>query len=170
MPAKDLIIDPNALDLDHVVADIQEIRRINMQRHEMEQLTAIVHLDKERNLAVGYRDVTDQEFWCRGHMPRYPLMPGVIMCEAAAQLASFIAIKFDLLGAKVLGFGGLDDVAFRGQVVPGDRLVLAVEMIRVRRGAMVVGRFQGFVRGALVLEGKIKGIPLPIDDPYFEPS
>jgi len=170
MPAKDLIIDPNALDLDRVVADIHEIRRINLQRHEMEQLSAIIHLDKDRNLAVGYREVTDQEFWCRGHMPRYPLMPGVIMVEVAAQLASFIAIKFDLLGAKVLGFGGLDDVAFRGQVVPGDRLVMAVEMIRVRRGAMVVGRFQGFVRGSLVVEGKIKGIPLPIEDPYFEPS
>lgn len=170
MPAKDLIIDPNALDVNHVVADIHEIRRINLQRHEMEQLTAIIHLDKDRNLAVGYREVTDKEFWCRGHMPRFPLMPGVIMCEVAAQLASFIAIKFDLLGAKVLGFGGLDDVAFRGPVVPGDKLVMAVEMIRVRRGAMVVGRFQGFVRGSLVVEGKIKGIPLPLDDPYFEPS
>jgi 3-hydroxyacyl-[acyl-carrier-protein] dehydratase len=170
MPAKDLIIDPTAIDLDHIVADIHEIRSYNLQRHEMEHLTAIVHLDKDRKLGVGYRDVTDQEFWCRGHMPRNPIMPGVIMCEAAAQVASFVAQKFDLLGAKVLGFGGLDEVAFRGPVVPGDRLVLAIEMVRVRRGAMIVARFQGFVRGALVVEGKLKGIPLPIADPYYEPS
>ncbi len=91
-------------------------------------------------------------------MPRYPLMPGVIMCEVAAQLASFITIKFDLLGAKVLGFGGLDEVAFRGPVVPGDRLVMAVEMIRVRRGAMVVGRFQGYCPRIARRRSKIKGI------------
>lgn len=168
MPAKDLIVDPATLDLEHPLCDVKEIRRYNLQRFEMEQLTAIVMLDPERNRAAGYKDITPDEFWVRGHMPQYALMPGVIMCEAAAQLASFFTQRYDLLGAKVVGFGGLDDVSFRGAVVPGDRLVLAIELLRCRRNAMVVARFQGFVRNTLVLEGKIKGIPLPIEDPKFD--
>jgi 3-hydroxyacyl-[acyl-carrier-protein] dehydratase len=69
--------------------------------------------------------------------------------------------KYDLLGAKVLGFGGMDEVRFRDPVLPGDRLVMAAQLIKVRRGAIVVSRFQGFVRETLVCEGQIKGVPLP---------
>jgi len=92
-------------------------------------------------------------------------MPGVVMCEAAAQLSSYFAQKFDLLGCNVVGLGGLEEVRFRGTVVPGDRLVVVVERLKVRRGAMILCRFQGFVREALVVEGKIMGISLPIDLP-----
>ncbi len=83
MPTKEFIIDPNTLDFDHPIATIEDIRKHNPQRFEMEQLTAILHVDLENHICVGYRDVTDQEFWCRGHLPGVPLMPGVIMCEAA---------------------------------------------------------------------------------------
>ena len=69
-----------------VLADQDAIRRCNPQRFEMEQLDAIVHLDTEASIIVGYKDVRHDEFWVRGHMPGYPLMPGVLMCEAAAQL------------------------------------------------------------------------------------
>jgi 3-hydroxyacyl-[acyl-carrier-protein] dehydratase len=161
VPAKEFIIDPNQLDFDHPIATIEEIRKHNPQRFEMEQLTAIVHVDLENHICVGYRDVTDQEFWCRGHMPGVPLMPGVIMCEAAAQLCSYFTQQYDLLGAEVVGFGGLE-ASFRGPVVPGDRLVIATKKIRCRRGAMIVADFQGYVRGNLVFEGVVKGIPLPL--------
>ena len=162
MAARDLIIDPTTLNLDQPIYGVEEIRKYNLQRFEMEHLTGILLIQRERNVLVGYKDLSDQEFWCRGHMPGYPIMPGVIMCEAAAQLASFYTQKFDLLGAEVVGFGGLDEVSFRGPVLPGDKLVLAVEMLRCRRGAMVVCRFQGFVNNVLRVDGKIKGIPLPL--------
>ncbi len=167
MGSKELLVDFAKLDLDRVIATQADIRRYNLQRFEMEQLTAVVYENIDRQLCIGYKDITPDEFWCRGHMPSYPLMPGVIMCEAAAQLASYFSQRYDLLGAKVVGFGGLEEVRFRDPVVPGDRLVLAVQMIKMRRGAMLVCRFQGFVRQSLVVEGKIKGIPLPIDT---EPS
>jgi 3-hydroxyacyl-[acyl-carrier-protein] dehydratase len=96
-------------------------------------------------------------------MPGYPLMPGVVMCEAAAQLASYFAQKYDMLGAKVIGFGGMEGVRFRDQVRPGQRLVLAVKLLKLRRGAMLACRFQGFVNQAVVVDGQIKGVPLPID-------
>ena len=163
MPAKDLIVDFSEFDLDRVLATQEDIRRYNLQRFEMEQIDAIVFEDQPSGRCVGYKDVTDREFWVRGHMPGYPLMPGVIMCEAAAQLASYFAQKYDMLGAKVVGFGGMEGVRFRDQVLPGQRLVLAVKLLRIRRGAMLVCRFQGLVNQSVVVDGQIKGIPLPID-------
>jgi 3-hydroxyacyl-[acyl-carrier-protein] dehydratase len=158
-----MILEFSEYDVNHVVADLEEIRRFNMQRYEMEQLTAICFADEKRQICVGYKDITLNEFWVRGHMPKAPLMPGVIMCEAAAQLSSYFAQKYDMLGAKVVGFGGLEEVKFRGGVVPGDRLVLVVKAIKIRRGAMIVCRFEGFVNQQMVVEGTLKGVPLPID-------
>lgn len=161
MAGKHQIVDFSAFDIERVLADIHEIRRYNPQRFEMEQLTAIVYEDEKKYIGVGYKDVTDQEFWARGHMPGLPLMPGVMICEVAAQLCSYLAVKYDLLGARILAFGGMDGVRFRDPVRPGDRLVMMVALERVRRGAMVTSRFQGFVRENLVSEGVIKGVPLP---------
>ncbi len=160
---RDFLIQPSEYDLDRVIADIHEIRRWNRQRFEMEQLTAIVHEDLARGACVGYKDLTPDEFWVRGHFPGVPLMPGVLMCEAAAQLSSYFSQRYNLLDAKVVGFGGLEEVRFREPVMPGDRLVIAVERVRVRPRAMIVCRFQGIVRENIVVDGVIKGVPLPID-------
>ena len=65
----------------------------------MEQLSAICHVDTARQILPGFSDVTLDEFWVRGHMPKAPLMPGVIICEVAAELASYFVQKYDLLGA-----------------------------------------------------------------------
>ena len=73
------IIDPSLLDVDDPVADIDAIRALNPQRFEMEQLTAILYEDRERNVCAALKQVTDDEFWVRGHMPGMPLMPGVVM-------------------------------------------------------------------------------------------
>lgn len=96
-----------------------DIRAINPQRFEMEQLTGIVHVDPEQHLIVGYKQLTDEEFWIRGHMPDFALMPGVVQCEAAAQLGGFYARKYNLIGGDYLGFGGMDKVRFRKPVFPG---------------------------------------------------
>jgi 3-hydroxyacyl-[acyl-carrier-protein] dehydratase len=160
---KNLILDFSAYDLNHVVADVEAIHKYNPQRFEMEQLTAIVYDDCERGIVVGYKDVSPDEFWVRGHMPGMPLMPGVIMCEAAAQLCSYHVQRHDLMGAAMIGFGGLDEVRFRGTVVPGDRLVIAAEKLQLRPGAMIRCRFQCFVREQLVCEGQIRGIPIPVE-------
>jgi 3-hydroxyacyl-[acyl-carrier-protein] dehydratase len=161
--AKNLIIDPSAYDVDRVLAGIEEIRRINPQRFEMEHLTAIIYDDPERGICAGYKDVTPDEFWVRGHMPGLPLMPGVIMCECAAQLCSYFAQRHNMMDAEMIGFGGMDQVRFRGTVVPGDRLVIVAERLQLRVGAMIRCRFQCFVREQMVCEGQIRGIPIPVD-------
>ena len=163
MGRKEYILDPAEIDFDHVVADLEEIRKYNPQRFEMEQLTAIVYADMETMTCAGYKDITDQEVWVRGHMPGMPLMPGVLMCEAAAQVCSYVTQRYDLLGAQMVGFGGMEEVRFRGPVVPGDRLLIVCQGLKCRRGRMIVCRFQGTVGDTIVVDGKIKGVPLPVD-------
>jgi 3-hydroxyacyl-[acyl-carrier-protein] dehydratase len=160
---KELLIDFSQMDFDHPIATIEDIRKVNPQRFEMEQLTAIVHIDESIWSCVGYKDVTDHEFWVRGHMPGLPLMPGVVMLEAVAQLCSYVTQKHDLLGAEMVGFGGLEEVRFRDPVRPGDRLIVMCRLDKVRRGRMIVCRFQGVVKDRVVIEGVLKGIPIPVE-------
>ncbi len=163
MSAKKFLVDFSEFDPTNIIATIDDIRAKNPQRAEMEQLTAIVFEDVSTNRCVGYKDITDGEFWVNGHMPGMPLMPGVIMLEAMAQMCSFFVQKYDLLGSEMVGFGGLNDVRFRGPVVPGDRLFLLCQLTKVRRGRMIVCQFQGVCNDKLVVDGELKGIPLPID-------
>lgn len=162
MAGKDLILEFSDYDLNHVIADLDEIRRYNRQRFEMEQLTAVCFEDTERFICVGYKDLGPNEFWIRGHMPGMPLMPGVIMCEAAAQLASYYTQKYRLMDTAVIGFGGLKDVRFRGVVRPGERFVVVARMLKIRR-TILTCQFQCFVRQNLVCSGELMGIPLPDD-------
>lgn len=160
---QETLIDLSLFDVDQPIADIEEIRKYNPQRHEMEQLTAVLYEDLEDHCCAAVKDLTDSEFWVRGHMPGMPLMPGVVMLEAVAQLSSYFTQKYDLLGSEMVGFGGLDSVRFRGVVSPGDRLILLVKMVKTRRGRMIVADFQGIVGDTVVLEGTLRGIPIPVD-------
>jgi 3-hydroxyacyl-[acyl-carrier-protein] dehydratase len=153
--------DPTALDFSKVVFDREGLRRCNPQRFEMEQLDAIVLLDLEQHLIVGYKDIRPDEFWVRGHMPGYPLMPGVLMCEAAAQLAlaSFYVMQTDLLLGDFIGFGGMEDVRFRGVVRPGDRFVVVGKGIKLK-SRQTVFNCQGFVGSTMVFHAEIIGVPM----------
>ncbi|MBL7141395.1 MAG: beta-hydroxyacyl-ACP dehydratase [Planctomycetes bacterium] len=160
-----LLVDLTGVDLERVVLPIEEIRQVNPHRFEMEQLTSIVHLDLERHEIVASKDVRDDEFWVRGHIPGRPLLPGVLMIEAAAQMCS-VYYKRARSDPRFLGFGGVDNVKFRGQVVPGDRLLLlgrAVE-IRSRRAVFdtqgVVGDGADPQEFKLVFEARITGMPI----------
>ena len=163
MAESKFLVDLSQVDFDRPIATLDEIRRINPQRFEMEQLTAVVHVDERDYACVGYKDITDHEFWVRGHMPGLPLMPGVVMLESIAQLCSFVTQRYDLLGAEMVGFGGLEDVRFRDTVLPGDRLIVMCKLEKVRRGRMIVCKFQGVVKDRIVVEGTLKGIPIPVE-------
>ena len=163
MAAHELLVDLKHLDFDRPLATIDEIRAVNPQRHEMEQLTAILYEDSEAMTCAAYKDIGDREFWVRGHMPEMPLMPGVMMLESVAQLASYFTQKNDLLGVEMVGFGGLDDVRFRGFVLPGKRLIVMVRLEKSRRGRMIVASFQGVVDGQVILDGTLRGIPIPVE-------
>src|SRR5947209_3337162 len=109
-----LILDPATLDLKRVIADKAAIRKANAHRGHMEHLTAVVYMDTANHIIAGYKDVGHDEFWVAGHFPNFPVLPGVIQCEAAAQLLGYYAMVNDVSPGNLLGLGGLDEARFRG--------------------------------------------------------
>jgi len=163
--APPLLVDLATVDLDAVQLTLEGIRALNPHRYEMEQLSGVIHLDPAAREIVAYKDVRDQEFWVRGHIPGRPLFPGVLMIEAAAQMCS-VYFKYVQADERFLGFGGVDQVKFRGQVAPGDRLILLGRALEIRRRRAVFDT-QGVVRHEadpqgfrLVYEGRITGMPI----------
>jgi len=155
MPAKPLF-DMSKLDVNTVVLDSDAIDELNPQRFEFKQLDAICYLDLDAGEMAGIRDVRDDEFWVRGHIPGRPLFPGALMIESAAQLVSVYA-KSATPGSGFVGFGGVEKVKFRGAVTPGDRILLIGVMVEMRR-RRCVGDVQAYVGGKMVFEGTITGL------------
>ena len=156
-----LLFDLSEIDLSKKpVFDRSVIEEVNPQRYEMQHLDGILWYDKEKEQILGYKDVTDKEFWIRGHIPGRPLMPGVIMIESAAQLASFFMKKiFEEEG--FIGFAGIEQAKFRSVVEPGQRLYLLGHISKYRRRARatrVETEVQGFVNGVVVFEAVVAGM------------
>ena len=150
-----LLFDISTLDLDRVLFDKAAVDELNPQRGDMSQLDGILHADPASGRMVGYKDIAADEFWVAGHIPGRPLFPGVLMIEAAAQMASFYTLKYEDLSGFI-GFGGVAECKFRAPVMPGVRLLLLLqkEYVRHRRVACEV---QGLVNGQLVFQTKING-------------
>ncbi len=155
MPPTELF-DLSKIDLNKVIFDREEIKKENPQDFEMQQLDGIIWYDKEKFLILGYKDVTETEFWVRGHIPERPLMPGVIMVESAAQISSF-AVKriYGLEG--FIGFASIENAKFRKPVEPGKRLYLLcyIKVFKRRKFTAVV---QGIVDGTMVFDCEISGL------------
>lgn len=152
------LFDISMIDLDKVLYDTAEIEKVNPHRGHMRMLDAITHLDDQAGAFAAYKDVRDDEFWVAGHIPGRPIFPGVLMIEAAAQLASFMMLRW-LKRDGFIGFAAVDGVKFRGQVTPGDRLhLIGIKTdLRPRRA---ICKIQGLVRGTMVFEGEVTGMPI----------
>lgn len=150
-----LLYDISGIDLNRIVFDQEAIREANPQRGAMEHLNAIVYADGSLGRIAGYKDVRHDEFWVEGHIPGRPLLPGVIMIEAGAQLASLYCRKF-IGWTGFIGFAGAEDIRFRQPVPPGKRLYLFGQQIAVRHRRTTC-KVQGLVDGNLVFECTIHG-------------
>jgi len=154
----ELLFDVRGIDCSKSIADKAGIEKINPHRYQMMHLTAIVLMDTTQHIVIGYKDVLPDEFWVSGHFPEHPIMPGVIMCEAAAQLMTYYTFAQKLTTEALMVFGGMDEVRFRGQVKVGDRLVMVAKALKIHP-RQITSRVQGFVNDKMVFNGDFMGIP-----------
>ena len=150
-----LLFDISGIDLNQLLFDQEAIRATNPHRGDMEQLNGVIWADGHAHRILGFKDVRHDEFWVPGHIPGRPLLPGVLMVEAAAQLSSIHIRKY--IGWKgFVGFGGLENCKFRQQVSPGVRMHILCAKVWERH-RRICCRAQGLVNGQMVFECDIIG-------------
>ncbi|MHC1749082.1 MAG: 3-hydroxyacyl-ACP dehydratase FabZ [Cellulosilyticaceae bacterium] len=113
---------------------------------------AQIHEDGEG--ATGYKNVTINEPFFEGHFKEMPIMPGVLIVEALAQVGAIALLSQDELKGKIAFFGGIKEARFKRKVVPGDRLKLECRIIR-RRGPIGIGEAIATVDGEIACKAEL---------------
>ena len=154
------IVDFSLFDVNKVIHGKDEVEKINPHRFELSLLDGILFTDWDVGRAVGFHDVPTEPFWARGHFPGRPMMPGVLICECAAQLCAWFASSTGVMGGSLIGLGALNEVRFRAPVQPGDKLIVALRREKFRKNFLINGYFQGYVNQELAVEGQITGVAI----------
>ena len=111
--------------------DIKQIQEILPHRYPFLLVDRIISLEEGKK-AVGIKNVSVNEPFFQGHFPGYPVMPGVLIIEAMAQVAAVVALKMPEFAGKIALFAGIDKARFRRQVFPGDQIRIEVEVVKLR--------------------------------------
>ena len=118
------------------VLDINEIKKILPHRYPMLLVDRILEVEPMKR-AVGIKNITANEMQFLGHFPNEPIMPGVLLIEAMAQVGGVAMLYPEENRGKIAVFAKIDNVRFRKQVVPGDQVVTTAEVTKIMRGSMV---------------------------------
>ena len=150
--------------------DVGMIRRLLPHRYPMLLVDRVLEFEAGKFMRA-VKNVTINEPFFQGHFPGYPVMPGVLVVEAMAQVAGLLTMLSDVArrdGSQLVLFAGIDDARFKRQVLPGDTLLLEADLERAVRG---IGRFKAraSVDGQLVCEARlmaaIRDVPPPREIP-----
>lgn len=133
--------------------DIHQIQEIIPHRPPFLLVDRILEVEDGKR-AVGIKNVTMNEPFFTGHFPGYAVMPGVLIVEALAQVGTVAMLRVEANRGKIGFFAGIDNFRFRGQVTPGDTLVLEVEITRLK-GPIGKGQATAKVGDKVVAEGEI---------------
>ncbi|UOF91523.1 3-hydroxyacyl-ACP dehydratase FabZ [Fodinisporobacter ferrooxydans] len=133
--------------------NIEQIQEIIPHRHPFLLVDKILECEPGVS-AAGIKNVTMNEPFFQGHFPEYPVMPGVLIVEALAQVGAFALLSKAEYKGRIAFFAGIDGLRFRGQVRPGDTLHLAVEITRLK-ARIGKGTAVAKVDGQVVCEGEI---------------
>lgn len=132
---------------------IKEIKEIIPHRHPFLLVDCIEELEPGVR-AVGYKAVTYNEPYFSGHFPEEPVMPGVLIVEALAQVGAVAILSEEENKGKVAYFGGINSAKFRRKVVPGDRLKLECQIIK-RKGPVGIGSATASVDGKVAVSAEL---------------
>ncbi|MCF3942717.1 3-hydroxyacyl-ACP dehydratase FabZ [Oceanobacillus alkalisoli] len=133
--------------------NIEEIKAIIPHRYPFLLVDKIEEIDEAKR-AVGIKNVTINEPFFEGHFPDYPVMPGVLIVEAMAQVGAIAVLNMEENKGKIGFLAGLDKCRFKRQVKPGDQLRLEVEITRMK-GPIGKGKGRATVDGELACEAEI---------------
>lgn len=133
--------------------DIKEIQEILPHRYPFLFVDSIESLEPLKK-AVGYKNVSINEYFFQGHFPQEPVLPGVIIIEALAQVGAISLLHDEKFKGKIAYFGGIKNVRFREKVIPGDRLRLEVEIVKMK-GSIGIGKGTAKVGNKIVCEGEL---------------
>lgn len=103
---------------------------------------------------IAYKEVKEDEYYFKGHFPGNPIMPGVLMVEALAQTGAVAILSMEENKGKNALFGGINNLKFKKQVIPGDRLKLEVKIIK-RKGPIGIGEALATVDGKVAVKGEL---------------
>lgn len=154
-----LLIDPAKFESsERVLYSREQIYSLLPHDFEFKLLDGVTYVDHDSLHIVAFHDVKPDAWWCRGHVPGKPILPGVLMLEMAAQTAAVLA-KLSGQFEGFIAYGGVEDCRFREPVTPPSRLQI-LSAGREHRSRRIVSDTQGVVDGRLVFEARVTGMVL----------
>lgn len=152
------LLDLSAIDMSGRMIPRERINDYIPHQGDMALLDHVIWHRPDYTAAVALKRVRDDEFWCAGHIPGRPILPGVLMVEAGAQLASIMYFaRMD--HRNFAGFTRIENTVFRGMVVPGDDLYIVASEVKFHPKRFI-SDCQGLVQGKIVYESRITGMIL----------
>ncbi|MDJ0507718.1 MAG: 3-hydroxyacyl-ACP dehydratase FabZ [Crocosphaera sp.] len=133
---------------------VQEIRELLPHRYPFALVDRIIDYVPGQK-AVGIKNVTINEPFFPGHIPSLPLMPGVLIVESMAQVGGVVLTLLPGMKGVFFAFAGIDKVRFRRPVVPGDQLIMTVELLTLKRNRIAKMQGKGTVDGEVAVQGEM---------------
>lgn len=133
--------------------EINEIKQLLPHRYPFLMVDKVISIEPNKSI-VALKNVTVNEEYFNGHFPQRPVMPGVLIIECMAQAAGLVMLTQEEHKGKIPYFTGIDNARFRRPVVPGDQLILEIEVLRVKGN---VGKVKGEAKvdGEVVTEAEL---------------